>query len=189
MTGRIEKLRQEFDIAVRWRAFPLHPETPEEGQSLKELFRTTPEKVAGMIAHLKTTADKLGLPFGPRTMTYNSRLAQELGMWAMASGKGDEFHLAAFKAYFADGVNLGKIPVLLEIAGSLGLPEKEAAQVLADRTFKDEVDRDWQESRFKGITAVPTFMMGQHKLVGAQDYETLEQLARQNGAVKRDRAT
>ena len=141
-----------------------------------------------MIAHLKTTAEELGLPFGPRTKTYNSRLAQELGMWAMTLGKGDAFHLAAFKAYFADGVNLGKITVLLEIASNLGLPEKEAAQVLANRVYKDAVDRDWQDSQFKGITAVPTFIMGQHKLVGAQNYEALEQLVRLYGAVKRDQA-
>jgi len=173
---------------VRWRAFPLHPETPEEGQSLEELFRAAPEKVAGMIAHLKATADELGLPFGPRTKTYNSRLAQELGMWAMASGKGDEFHLAAFKAYFADGVNLAKIPVLLEITRNLGLPKKEAAQVLADRLYKDAVDRDWHEAQFKGITAVPTFIMGRHKLVGAQNYQALEQLVRLYGAVKREQA-
>jgi len=109
-------------------------------------------------------------------------------MWAIASGKGEEFHLAAFKAYFADGVNLAKIPVLLEITRNLGLPEKEAAQVLTDRTFKEAVDRDWQESRFKGITAVPTFIMGRHKLVGAQNYQALEQLVRLYGAVKRAQA-
>ncbi len=141
-----------------------------------------------MIAHLQATADQLDLPFGPRTKTYNSRLAQELGMWAIASGKGDDFHLAAFKAYFADGVNLAKIPVLIDIIRNLGLPEKEAAQVLANRVYKDAVDRDWQESRFKGITAVPTFIMGRHKLVGAQNYEALEQLVLLNGAVKRDQA-
>ncbi len=173
---------------MRWRAFPLHPETPEEGQSLEELFRTTPEKLAEMIAHLQATANELGLPFGPRTKTYNSRLAQELGIWAMASGKGDEFHLAVFRAYFADGVNLGKIPVLLEIASRIGLPEKEAMQVLTDGVYKDAVDKDWQESRFKGITAVPTFIMGQHKLVGAQNYESLVQLVRLYGAGKRDQA-
>ena len=141
-----------------------------------------------MIAHLKATADELGLPFGPRTKTYNSRLAQELGMWAMVSGKGDDFHLATFKASFADGVNLAKIPVLLKITRDLGLPEKQAAQVLADRVYKDAVDRDWQESRLKGITAVPTFIMGQHKLVGAQNYEALEHLVRLYGAVRRDQA-
>jgi predicted DsbA family dithiol-disulfide isomerase len=139
-----------------------------------------------MVAHLQSTAGELGLPFGPRIMTYNSRLAQELGLWAVSLGKGKEFHLAAFKAYFADGLNLCKVTVLLEIIEKLGLPEKEAARILAERSYKDDVDRDWQESRFKGITAVPTFMMGRHKLVGAQNYEALVQLVHLNGAVKRD---
>jgi len=107
-------------------------------------------------------------------------------MWAMSSGKGDEFHLAAFKAYFADGLNLGTIPVLLEITRNIGLPDKEAARILTDRVYKDQVDKDWQESRFKGITAVPTFLMGHHKLIGAQNYEALEQLIRLHGAVKKE---
>lgn len=141
-----------------------------------------------MIGHLKNTADQLGLPFGPRTMTYNSRLAQELGLWALASGKGHAFHMAAFKAYFADGLNIGKIPVLLEIIRGLGLPEKEAAQVLENRTYKDAVDRDWQESHLQGVTAVPTFLMGAHKLVGAQNYQDLENLVRLHDAVRRDSA-
>ena len=31
-------------------------------------------------------------------------------------------------------------------------------------------------SRFKGITAVPTFLLGQHRLVGAQNYEAMAEL-------------
>lgn len=138
-----------------------------------------------MIAHLQKTADELGLAFGPREMTYNSRLAQELGCWAESEGKGNAFHLAAFKAYFVKGLNLGKITVLLDIIRKLDLPEEEATRILAERSYKNEVDRDWQESGFKGVTAVPTFIMGQHKLVGAQSYEALEQLVRLNGAVRR----
>ncbi len=67
-----------------------------------------------MIDHLRITAEELGLPFGPRNKTYNSRLAQELGLWAEDQGKGEPFHMAAFHAYFADGLNLAKMPVLLE---------------------------------------------------------------------------
>ncbi len=44
------------------------------------------------------------------------------------------------------------------------------------RTFKDAVDADWELSRAKGITAVPTFIMGQDRLVGAQTHEILEKL-------------
>ena len=35
---RIEKLRTEHNVTVEWVHFPLHPETPAEGQSLEDLF-------------------------------------------------------------------------------------------------------------------------------------------------------
>lgn len=172
-------------MAVRWRAFPLHPETPEEGQLLEELFKTTPEKIAGMMAQLRTTAKELGLPFGTRNKTYNSRLAQELGLWAEDQGKGEPFHLAAFHAYFAEGLNLAKMEILLEVARKGGLPEKEAKEILINRTYKAKVDRDWADSRLTGITGVPTFVMGQHKVVGAQSYQTLTELVTFYGVTTR----
>ena len=134
-----------------------------------------------MVSHLKHTADELGLPFGERTMTCNSRLAQELGLWAESRGKGDSFHMAAFRAYFADGINLAKTPNLLQLVKDIGLPLEEAEGVLTSRSFKKAVDQDWAESQFKSITAVPTFIMGRHKLVGAQSYENLVQLVTGNG--------
>ncbi len=138
-----------------------------------------------MVGQLKRTAEEHGLPFGKRTMTCNSRLAQELGLWAESMGKGEEFHMAAFRAYFADGINLAKVPHLLEIVKNIGLSVELAEEVLASRSFKDEVDQDWAESRFKNVTAVPTFLMNNHKLVGAQSYERLVRMIAENGIKRR----
>ena len=160
----------------------MHPDTPEEGQSLTDLFRASPEKIEGMVAHLKATAKSLGLPFGPRTRTYNSRRAQELGLWAEDQGKGTPFHLAAFRTYFVDGKNLAKADVLLDLVREVGLDEQEAQAVLGEHSYAPKVDRDWDDSRLMGINAVPTFVMGQHKLVGAQSYENLVELVRLYGA-------
>ena len=166
---------------MRWRTFPLHPDTPEDGQLLEDLFRTTPEKIAAMLEHLRVTAKELGLPFGARSKTYNSRLAQELGLWAEDQGKGGPFHMAAFRAYFVDGLNLAKPQVLLKLTKDVGLPAEEAERILTGRAYKDRVDRDWADSRLKSVNAVPTFIMGQHKLVGAQSYESLVELVRHYG--------
>ena len=172
---------------MRWRTFPLHPETPEDGQLLEDLFRTTPEKIAAMLDHLRITAKELGLPFGTRSKTYNSRLAQELGLWAEDQGKGEMFHMAAFRAYFADGLNLAKPQVLLRLAQDIGLPVEEAEKILTSRAYKDRVDRDWADSRLKSINAVPTFIMGHHKMIGAQSYESLVELVGHYGINKRSR--
>jgi predicted DsbA family dithiol-disulfide isomerase len=137
------------------------------------------------MAHLKNVAAELGLPWGRRLRTYNSRRAQELGKWAETLGQGDEFYLAVFQAYFAAGRNIADIAVLTEIAGMIGLDGRMAVQALAERTFKEAVDRDWEYARTCGITAVPTFMVGGRKLVGAQPYEALKDFVTASGGKMR----
>ena len=62
--------------------FPLHPETPVQGQSLEDLFAGRDMDINAMYLRMKGLMDAEGLEYGPRTHTYNSRLAQELGKWA-----------------------------------------------------------------------------------------------------------
>ena len=173
---RIERLRKEHGVKVQWVHFPLHPDTPQEGRSLEDLFRGRGYDVAKMQAQMRARMEAEGLPYGDRRMTYNSRLAQELGKWADTQPGGEAIHDALFKAYFVDGRNIGDADVLLKIAKSIGLPEEGAREVLEKRTFKHAVDADWDKSRQYGVTGVPTFVAGQRGVVGAQPYETLVQL-------------
>lgn len=175
-------------MEIQWRAFPLHPETPEEGLTLEELFAGRNVDIPQMLARLKKVADELGLPWGERKKTYNSRLAQELAKWAEAEGKGDEFHEAVFRAYFVDGKNIGKVDVLAALAKSVGLPEKEAREVLQSRAYKVAVDADWNRSLQMGITAVPTFVINHQSVVGAQPYEILEKFLKECRVLRRDRS-
>ena len=175
---RIEKLRTEHNVKVEWVHFPLHPETPVEGRSLEDLFRGRNVDRKAMHAQMKARMDAEGLPYGERTMTYNSRLAQELGKWADTQPGGDAIHDALFRAYFVEARNIGDPAVLLEIAERVGLPVDAAREVLAQRTFKAAVDRDWELSRQYGVTGVPTFVAGGRGVVGAQPYEALEALVR-----------
>ena len=138
-----------------------------------------------MMQNLKKTADDLGLPLGTRQKTYNSRLAQELGKWAETKNAGDIFHTEAFKAYFVDGRNIAKLPVLQDLAESAGLSRDEAESVIINRTFEDAVDSDWALSWKRGVKAVPTFMIKNDQLVGAQSYSTLERLLISSGVEKK----
>lgn len=182
---RIDQLKKNYDIEVRWTAFPLHPETPEDGFTLEELFAGRPIDIKKVLSRLKQVAEELGLPLAERKRTYNSRLAQELAKWAESKGRGDSFHEALFRAYFAEGKNIGKVEELVALAKSLGLPEKEVRSVLESRTFKEAVEADWSRSRSLGVTAVPTFLADQQAVVGFQSYEALEQFLKACGAKKR----
>ena len=170
-----------FDFTRRWIAFPLHPETPAQGQTLEQLFAGRPVNVSEMVTHLKQVAAGLGLPFGERSMTFNSRFAQELGKWAEEQGRGEQFHQAVFRSYFADGNNIGDIGVLEAIARSVDLSDSEARDVIETRSYSNAVDADWQHSYRSGVTAVPTFRLDGQLLVGAQPAAVLEAFLVDNG--------
>jgi predicted DsbA family dithiol-disulfide isomerase len=129
-----------------------------------------------MYARMKGLMDAEGLPYGRRTHTYNSRLAQELGKWADTQPGGEAIHDALFRAYFVEARDISRPEVLLEIVEQVGLPREAAREVLEKRTFKEAVDADWALSREYGITGVPTFVAGRFGVVGAQPYEALEAL-------------
>jgi len=166
-------------VKVKWVHFPLHPDTPQEGRSLEDLFAGRGYDIPKMQAQMRARMEAEGLPYGTRTMTYNSRLAQELGAWADTQPGGEAIHDALFRAYFVDARNIGDPEVLVEIARSVGLDADKAREVLEKRTHKAAVDADWDKSRQYGVTGVPTFVAGNRGVVGAQPYETLEDLIRQ----------
>jgi predicted DsbA family dithiol-disulfide isomerase len=165
--------------------FPLHPETPAEGLPLKDLFAGRGLDLDAMHVRMKSLMDGEGLPYNRRTHTYNSRLAQELAKWADTKPGFEKIHEALYKAYFVDSRNLADKNVLLDVAQSVGLPVEEAESILDNRTFKHEVDVDWQKARQYGISGVPTFAVNGSKVVGAQPYEILAQHLTAAGAEPR----
>lgn len=166
---------------MQWIAFPLHPEIPQEGQSLEDLFPGRTLNLEEMRRHMSRVAEMEGLPMNDRTMTYNTRFAQELGKWAESQGRGHEFHNRVFRAYFAEGRNIGDVTELVALAGEIGLSRQEAQEVIETRSHRKAVDRDWEHSREMNVTAVPTFIMDSQAIVGAQPYEVLVQFLTRNG--------
>jgi predicted DsbA family dithiol-disulfide isomerase len=163
---------------VQWVYFPLHPDTPTEGLRLEDLFRGRGFDLEAMYIRMKRLMDAEGLPYGRRTHTYNSRLAQELAKWADSQPGYDSIHGALYRAYFVEGQNIGDLEVLVDIAKSVGLPADAAREVLTERTYKEAVSEDWEMSRKAGITGVPSFIAGRYKVVGAQPYDVLADLIR-----------
>lgn len=171
---------------MRWVLFPLHPETPPEGQSLESLFAGRGVDLEAMYQRMKGLMDAEGLPYSRRTHTYNSRLAQELAKWAETEPGGLALHDRLYRTYFVDGRNIGDVDVLVELATAVGLSDAEARRVLDERRFKDAVDADWTLSNRSGVTGVPTFVAGGHQVVGAQPEAVLRQLVETAGATPRE---
>ena len=95
---RTDRLRAEYEIEFRYTLFPLHPDTPDEGLSLEQLFAGRSFDIEAAQSRLARLIAEEGLPFSQRAMTYNSRLAQELAKWAETQGGGAGIHDAMYRA-------------------------------------------------------------------------------------------
>lgn len=166
----VEKVEQSHAIEVNWSPFPLHPDTPEDGLLLSSFLGPNLDTVHD---RLYTLMDGLGLEHSDRSMTYNSRLAQELGIWADSQPGGRSLHRELYRTYFVRNENLAKTPVLLAAVERAGLDAGAAEKVLTDRSFSDDVDQAWQRARQMQITGVPSFIAGSYLTTGFHPYEEL----------------
>lgn len=150
--------------------------------ALKDLFKGRESQLEGFQRQIREVASREGLPYGDRTMTYNSRMAQELGSWAdslsnqadgFLSGKADLLHDLIYRAYFVENQDISNRGVLLDLASKAGFDREKAERVLVERTESEKIDRDWLRARNMGITGVPTFFSADLVVVGCQSYDIL----------------
>ncbi len=173
-TPLVERLQAEEDVEIRWSHYPLHPNIPVNGRALKDMYKGDRATHARAFqSQMQKLMEEAGLPYGKRSMIWNSRLAQEFAAWAATQPGGSKLHGALFKAYFVDNDNIGDIDVLVGIAEQLGLDAQAARESLETRTFSDAVDADWAKARELGLTGVPSFTHGDVWVQGCQPIEVL----------------
>ncbi len=143
--------------------------------SLKELFGDRMD-IPAALARLSQVAASLDLPFGARSHTYNSRNAQELGLWVAEQGKFEAYLKAIYHAYFVDGVNIARPEELIKIVRTLGLDGTRAQQALEEHSFAASLDKELDAALSSGIRAVPTLRCEGRELVGFQTLEACRQL-------------
>ena len=172
---RIEQLKKEYDLAVEWRPFEIHPETPKEGAFTEEL--SFPKGYLEMaFANVKRLADEDGLQLKFSEKLPNSRLALYISEFARKKGKFEEFHKLVLEAYWLEGKDIGDKNLLLDLAESVGLNKNEIEVYLStDEPFK-VVQKSLKELRTYGINGVPTFLIEDRLIVGAQPYEIFKNL-------------
>ena len=160
--------------------FPLHPNTPSQGQKLINLFNCSEDDLRIKNDHMALLMKEENLKFKPRTHTYNTRLAQEIGFWAEEINNNFNIHDIFYEYYFLKNKNLNDKNVLLEVIKSSGLDVLEGEKVISKRLYKDKISQQWKKSYEVGVTGVPTYQINDKILVGAQPYEILENFIKTN---------
>ena len=87
---------------------------------------------------------------------------------AKEQGKGEVFSRAVYQAYFQEGENIGDLEVILSLAEQVGLDRPEVQEHLQARTYAARIQTFQQEAHSRGVSGVPTFVIGPAQIVGAQ---------------------
>ncbi len=169
---RLKKLQQELDFDVEWRAFEIHPETPKDGVKTVDYFpKYDMEKMKN---YIESFGKDVGIKLNGDVLA-NSKLSLAANEFAKKKGKFDKFHEAIFKANFEEGKNIGDMDVLLEIAQSVGLNKAELKLYLVDERNLEAIDESSAQAKKLGITGVPSFIINNKMVVGAQSIEVLKE--------------
>ena len=170
---RIEKLKEQFEFDIEWRPFELHPEVPKGGIHLNQI--PFPREYLEMVlANVKRLADEDGLDVKFTEKLPNSQLALYISEFARKVGKFDEFHKLVFEKYWREGIDIGDLSLLLDLAESIGLDRNEIEDYLKSDEPRNELRKYLSEVRSYGINGVPAFLIGKQIIFGAQPYETFK---------------
>ena len=185
----LEKIGDAIPVELHFQPFELNPAMPPEGQDTVEhlaaKYGITPEQIAHNQAAIRERGAAVGFAFGQRSRIWNTFDAHRLLHWAGLQGAERQRALkhALLEAYHGEGRNPGARDVLLDVAAKAGLDADEAARVLDEGRYVDEVreaEAMWQQA---GIHSVPSIVIDrQHLIQGGQPPELFEQALRQIAA-------
>jgi predicted DsbA family dithiol-disulfide isomerase len=152
---------------VEWISVEIHPDTPERGRPLTELFRQV--DIDLMMKHLRSMGASFGITFVDRSLLSNSRPALFAAEFARQQDRFQAVHEAIFSAYFSKGFDIGDTDVLSDIVEKTGLDAALLKNAINSRIYASRLLQAQQEAVQAGITGVPTFVIaGKTTIVGAQ---------------------
>ena len=184
----------EIEVDARFMPFELNPDLPAEGKDqqkhLAEVYRRTPEEVAGMRAQLHAAAERAGFPMAwegegeePAAMMWNTFEAHKLLRWALAEAGPEaqaRLKVALLKAHFQQRRNISDREVLLELAAAEGFDRESVNEALDDAALGLAVRTEQQRGRQAGINSVPSFVVdGKYLIQGARDPAEYASMLRQ----------
>jgi predicted DsbA family dithiol-disulfide isomerase len=128
------------------------------------------------MANVKKLAEEDGIKLNPSNKLSNSRLALYISEFARKKGKFDEFHELVLDNYWKEGKDIGDLSLLLELAESIGLNRNEILSYIESDEPLKILKNDLVKLRGYGINGVPTFLIGDRIVVGAQPYEVFQKV-------------
>ncbi len=183
LAGAVDRFPHDADVDIRYHSYQLRPDLPVDAaldvnEALAESHGMSVAQIEAMNRGVAERGASVGLDyrFDSVIMT-NTRRAHRLIHAAKQHGRQHEMVERLFRAYFADGLHVGRYDVLADLAAEVGLDRTAALEALTSGAFEDDVEADIRQARQLGITGVPFFVFdGKYALSGAQPVEAFLQV-------------
>ena len=188
----LEKTSDIVKAEISWKPYQLEPNAPPEGfDSMDYLGRKLGGVDGVKRAHdmLTNLAGEVGLPiaFEKASRFPNTLDAHRLIHWAGLVGAEtqDKVARALFTANFVDGLDVGSVATLIEIAADCGMDRTAVEQKLATDADRDHVLTEISQAQRMGVSGVPCFVIDkQYAVTGAQSVEVFVNAFRQIAEMK-----
>jgi predicted DsbA family dithiol-disulfide isomerase len=150
------------EVNIRWHPFLLDNTVPSEGYEFRDFMQKrkgmTPEQLQQLFdfTHKAGIAAGVALDFDKVRWAVNTMLSHQLIALAPAEIKSNVVE-AIYQAYFEDGLNIGNVDVLKNIATQLNI-DIELLQ-LQNQIGLDQIIAESQFARLNGINSVPFFVI------------------------------
>ena len=172
----VRKLKPEFEIELDWRGYQIHPEWPVESIAADEYRAMDADTRRRVWERIESLAQEAGFSMKPPTLLMNSRRALEAAEFAKQAGAGESFEERVYRAYFQEGLNIGDLGVLGELASDVGIARAELRQALESNRYTMKIKNTALAAHQRGVDGVPTFFVGNFPMVGAQSETVMRQL-------------
>ena len=178
----------DVPLEVHWRPYFLNPWVPREGISRDEYLTAkfgSVEAYKNISSRVVQAAEEEGLQYNNERVKRqpNTIDCHRLIHWADGIGKAAQMKQRLMELYFRDGGDLTDINVLVQAAADIGLNADDVRKRLATDEDVDLVTAQAQDASDKGISGVPTFILGnKYAISGAQPPEQLAAAIRQVAA-------
>src|ERR1700704_4682553 len=166
-------------VRVSWRPFELNPDMPKTGMERRD-YRTrkfgSSERSAQLDAQMTEMGAGEGIDFhfDLITRTPNTFNAHRLIWRGRQTGGQDRLVEGLFRAYFAQGRDIGSDGVLEDVAVEAGMELAEVSALLQSDEGALQVSQEEDAARRAGLSGVPAFILNRRPLlVGAHPPEVL----------------
>lgn len=171
---RAMEARPGHRFVLQWHPFQLNPDMPRGGMDRRAYLEGKFGGKAGAVrayAPVAEAAEAAGLTLNLDRIetTPNTLDAHRLIHWAGLEGRQTPVAHGLFEAYFVHGRDLGDHAVLSDVAEAQGMDRAMVERLLAIDADADDIRARDAHARARGVTGVPTFIVGgQSAVVGAQ---------------------